>query len=387
MDRRKFMGMAGLGLAGVPLSGRLGAADRVITSRIRMVGTRVVMPVTIGGQGPFEFLIDTGGYLSLIDGALARRLKLPFARTVQSRGVGGRAQMPVFLAREVVFGGGVRQATVAFAGRDGDFGRGIAGTLAAGMLTAVDSDLDFEAGEWRAYPDGRPAREGFVRMGGALVATGRGAGAGSRRLFGEASVNGRTGRFLLDTGAPRGLVLEHDAARSMGLWDDARPWAPVRPRGIGGEAGISRWVRAETVSFAGVTFRRPLVMLNAASDGRSAREIGVVGLEVLKRFTLSTDARRGELWARAHPTPGELDERYGLSGLWLDRKGDGWVAAAVGAGSPAAAAGIAVGDTVAAQDGGSVLAEINGAPGSTAALTVTRGGTGRAVSLTLAPYL
>lgn len=386
MDRREFMALAALGLGGAMWPGRVGAQSRVVTSRIRLVGPRVVMALTIGGRGPYDFLLDTGGYLSLIDDALAKELALSPARKIDSVGVGGRATLPVYLAQDVVFGGGARQESVAFAGIAGDFARGVRGALAAGFLTAIDSDLDFAAGEWRAYPGGRPPREGFTRLPRALVAGGPGAAAGSKRLFGDASVDGRTMRFLLDTGAPGGLSLDYDSAVRTGLWGDGRPWAPTRPTGIGGRAGVARLVRAKTATFGGVTYDRPLVMLRAAADGRSRGNDGVIGLEVLRRFTLSTDAKAGDLWLKAEPAVAAPPERYGMSGLWLDRRGDRWVVAAVGAGSPAAAAGIATGDGIQVADGDPVRA-ISRKPGDTAALTVTRGASARTVELTLRPYL
>ncbi len=393
MDRRRFLELAMLGAGGVATARSASAAQdgaaerRVIVSKVRFVGSRVVMALTIGGQGPFDFLLDTGGHLSLIATPLAQQLKLVNTGQTRAMGIGGTAVLPVFLAQDVVFGGGARQTSVAFAGMAGGFGRDAMGTLAAGFLTAIDSDLDMEAGEWRAYPDGRPPLTGYSRIKDAIVASGTGPAAGSRRLFGDAVIDGRKARFLLDTGMPGGVRLDHGFAKRIGLWDDARPWAPERSSGIGGNAAVGRLVRADALELAGNRIERPLVALSAAGDGETPGMDGAIGLAVLRHFILATDARSRDLWLKPHAAAAPVPERYNLSGLWLDQRGGGWRVAQVGFGSPAAAAGIAIGDGVATTDDRPVLRAMAGRPGSVVALKVTRGDATRDVMLTLREYL
>jgi hypothetical protein len=43
---------------------------------IRVVRAAIVANVCIGGEGPFPFLVDTGGSTSLVDSSLAARLHL-----------------------------------------------------------------------------------------------------------------------------------------------------------------------------------------------------------------------------------------------------------------------------------------------------------------------
>ncbi len=55
--------------------------------------TLVTVPVTIQGQGPFNFVIDTGASVSLIDQPIARQLGLAAAGAPQSiAGIGGVSQ-------------------------------------------------------------------------------------------------------------------------------------------------------------------------------------------------------------------------------------------------------------------------------------------------------
>ena len=60
--------------------------------------------------------------------------------------------------------------------------------------------------------------------------------------------------------------------------------------------------------------------------------------------------------------------------------------AAVGTGSPAAEAGVQVGDRIAGA-WPELLAAINRGPGTPVSLAIERGGTKRTISFTLRPYL
>ncbi|MEG3086493.1 aspartyl protease family protein [Sphingomonas sp. PB4P5] len=370
-------------------AGRAIAAEpRVVVSRIQLLGDRVVMPLTINGAGPYLFLIDSGGFLSLIDKELARALKLSSRGSVRMGGVGGRTMLPLYLARDVVFGGGAMQRGVAFGAMESGFNREIRGTLAAGMLTATDSDLDIENGEWRSYLDGRPARSGFFRIDNAIssVASGSGMGAGSPHLYGDATVNGRRLRFLLDTGAPRGFSLDRSVAKSMGLWSDTQPYAPTRPHGVGGEARIARTVRVERAEFGGASYVSPLVTLSG-EDRPTQGVDGVIGLQVLRQFNLSTDVKAKALWVKRNANAMPLPDRYGLSGLWLDQERDAITVGAVGTGSPAAKAGMRVGDRIVGDTFPLALRKIVGAPGKAVSLEIERDGARSAIAFTLAPYL
>jgi hypothetical protein len=376
------------GLAGfAPRS--LAQTASMIVSKIALMDGRVVMPVTIGGRGPYLFLIDTGGATSLIDGKLASELQLDRTGPVKARGIGGVATLGTFTARDVVFGGGVRQPMVSLAGIDGGFGPRVRGALAAGMLTSVDSDLDIEANEWRIYPSGRPERVGFVKVEKAIRA-GHGAlgrNAASQRLYGPAQINGTTFDCLLDTGAPGAISISYDLARRMKLWDDTRPFAPQATGGIGGSGGIGRIVRADDAMVGGVRFERPLVLLRGPADGARGQHDGIVGLAMLRGYNLSTDVRGKALWLQRHKDAAPVPERYGLSGLWLDDKGDALRVAAVGHGSPAAAAGVMEGEQVVDLDFRSAISKLSGRPGQAVELTVAGKGGKRSVAFTLRPFL
>jgi hypothetical protein len=367
--------------------GRNPALGRPIVSKIALVSGRVVMSVTIAGKGPYLFLLDTGGAASFIDTQLAHELRLKSTGSVKTSGIGGQTMLASYAARDVVFGGGARQPVASFSAMKGGFGRGVRGTLAAGILTTVDSDLDIEAGEWRIYPDGRPQRTGFVQFEKAIRGDGPlSRNAASPRLWGAVQINGAAIDCLLDTGDPGAISISYDHARRLGLWDDARPFAPQETRGIGGSGGIGRLVRADSVQFAGQHFDRPLVLLRSPADGARDHD-GIVGLSMLRGFNLSTEVRNRSLWLQRHADASPLPERYGLSGLWLEEKNGEVRVAAVGFASPAAAAGVLVGDRIAGHSLGSVIGLITGPPGKSVKLPIANGGASRSVCFTLIPFL
>lgn len=91
--RRRMLGLVGLlvalalglGACGVSFgsSNTSGTANgQGVTVPVKVVkgpsgATEVLLPVTINGQGPFTFLLDTGASTSVIDTPVAQRLGLP----------------------------------------------------------------------------------------------------------------------------------------------------------------------------------------------------------------------------------------------------------------------------------------------------------------------
>jgi hypothetical protein len=383
ISRRNLL--AGLGVATAWPGMAVAAEQRMLRASISLEQNRVLVAVGMVGKGPYIFLIDTGGVVSLVNDSLAKTLGLPIIGHSRLGGMGKRDIYPIYQAKDFLIGGSLRQASVALVGaRELRFGNDIEGTLAAGILTVADTELDFDAGELRIYPDGRGERPGFTRIPSSIRRL-SGGEEGSPYIFADVAVGGQAFDCVLDTGAPRALSLFANAARRSGLWDDSRPYVPARPSGLGGQGPIARIVRAPSLALGGVSIDRPLVMLHPAGANLAAVGDGIAGLAVIRRFNLSIDARARALWVQPSRQP-TVTERYGLSGLWFDRKGDIAEVAAVGTGSPAAEAGMQVGDRVAGA-WEEVLRSIGRGPGTSVTLEVDRSGAKRAISFTLRPYL
>jgi membrane-associated protease RseP (regulator of RpoE activity) len=208
----------------------------------------------------------------------------------------------------------------------------------------------------------------------------------------EGEVDGVAGFFTLDTGSRSSLTLhapfvaEHALVEKYGARFDA-----LTGWGVGG--GVRSYpVRARLLKLGGLAIPLAAADLFTGGEGAFANRYlaGNVGGGVLKRFTVTFDYGRKRLYLDPNGAP---PEGYDRSGMWLNRDGDALRVEDVVAGSPAAAAGLAVGDRITAVDGRgagdlslpAVRQRFRSEPPGTAVhLTVEgAGGASREVTLTL----
>jgi aspartyl protease len=385
IDRRGLIkGLAAMGLF-APAMLRAQDMSRIALAPIHVRDSRLWMPVRFGGGQPHPFVIDTGAFANLIGEELARRLDLRDVGSLRVAGFGGTERFAAYRAPDVSLGE-VRVGAMTFAAyRQPElFHPAAAGALSAAVLTVADSDLDFDAGQWRLHLDGRSDRSGFEALPSTIRAESLDAGAA--KILVDTVIDGKTYRLEVDTGSPGAITLDAAAARRSGLWNDSTPFSPHRRRGIGGDGGRARLVRAGAVSLGGISFERPLISLTDPAEARVVQSDGLIGLRLVQQLNLSTDLRGRRLWARRNARP-EPPERYGMSGLWLGERDGGVAIEEVGTGSPAAAAGLRRGDRL---DGGTLaewIGRLNGRPGDGADISYRRGAESGSVRLTLREYL
>ena len=106
----------------------------------------IVVPVWIGGEGPFRFLLDTGSNLSALSERLADRLALaPVARTALAT-VGGVAMRPVVQLETVSVGGVRRSGLLASLATDAELAivaPELDGMLGQDFLAAYNFTVDY----------------------------------------------------------------------------------------------------------------------------------------------------------------------------------------------------------------------------------------------------
>lgn len=375
LDRRQLMAMGivgGLGLAG-PVR-----AQGAIEAPIRLENGRVLMDVGLNGAGPFPFAVDTGAEVSGIRLALARELGLRELRQVRL----GGALFPFYGVSEMVLGGVIRQPDAGLFGLQGDI-LGAQGLLAAGLVTAMDSELLFEQGLWRVHPSGGPDRTGFTRLDGSIEAAAN--RQLSSRLFANIAVNGRRERVVLDTGGPRPISLSRRRAEALGLWNDTTPFAPVAQSNIlGRSAEPARLVRLSRLTVGEHAYENVLIGLNA---GDTIGGETILGLPIVRTLDLSIARSDNSIWIRRNGLD-VTEPHYGLSGLWLDEVSGRTRVSVVGTGSPAAAAGVRAGDEVLGMASfQTALAALRGEAGTSVDLTLRRGGETVQTRFVLAAYL
>lgn len=378
LNRRRVLSlMSSPFLAGV--AGRAFAASGVIIAPITLTDKRVLIDVSLQGDGPHPFAIDTGGAVSLIREELAAALKLRQVRTMPLNG----KPSPIYEAKDVVMGGAVRQPVVAFGGIEGAR-LGAQGSLAAGLLTAGDSELDLDAGQWRLFPDAPPDRAGYVRAPAQLLQESPNA---SRRIFGEVTIDGSPLEALLDTGGPQVLTMPHAEGVKRGLWNDATPYAPQSFSGgvLGSSKSRGRLVRVRRLAFGPIVHENVLVAVRPPDMDQGRRAHAILGLPFLR--TMNWSLSRDGLWVKRN-SQAPITPTYALSGVWVAQDGGRIIVDSVGGGSPAAKAGVRPGDVV--QDVADLRAAINlfnGPPGKPAAVTLKRGGETVKAEFVMAEYL
>jgi len=160
---------------------------------------RIVVRVTLNGQGPFRFVVDTGASRSAISPRLAQTLGLePGAESVvELNGITGSALVPSVMIRTLQ-AGDLRIENTALPVVSAPVMAGADGILGAAGLNSNSLYVDFQrdrvsitsGGGWRT-------RQGYFRIHGSRVAGGL--------VALDATVDGVRVRAVIDTGSERTL--------------------------------------------------------------------------------------------------------------------------------------------------------------------------------------
>jgi hypothetical protein len=335
----------------VSLAAALGAAAVAVHAAVvlplSIVDNRPFVDVTINGQGPFAFIVDTGSSQTTVSATTAERLQLPGVGAGTGEGAGEAAlAFPVVRVRTLAVGPvslgaldtpafdvDVLSRAMGFAHFDGVLGvelfrdRVVTLDVAARTLRIDDPDT-FRPPDGAARVPFRLDQNGMPLV--------------------EARVQGEAGVFQVDTGDRFSVTLFGAFWRANGL--DARLGPLVDAMtGYGSGGPIrARVGRAAAFSIGGVPVASPVTRLSLQQAGAFTRgdRAGSIGMGVLQRFSVSFDYRHHVMWlARRAEAVGR--ERYDRSGMWLGLTGpDGLGVLDVVADGPAARAGIRVGDRV-----------------------------------------
>lgn len=385
MQRRFFiaggLGVGGLLAAGPGWARQADASVKEIAVPVRLMNNRVLVDVTLNGTGPLSFVIDTGGMLSGVKQDLATRLNLKAQRFVRLNG----ANFPLYEVGEVVYGGAIRQPRVALFGVTSSMALGGDGLLAAGVVTAMDSRLEFENGIWRVFPDGAPPLpDGYQRLRSELTTNTEGL---SLIPYADIAVSGRTQRALWDTGGPRPLSIHREAARGLGLLDPSVPYAPIPFSGIQGRLSENgRMVRVSSITVGEHTYENVLAAIHPANTPRHYDVL--LGLPIIQTLDMAFDRASKSFAIRRNGLAVGSEPHYSRSGIWMEVARGRVRVADVGTGSPAALAGVQVGDIL---DGVSTLEDgvrlLAGPEGQAKELRLTRAGQSVTARFELKAYL
>jgi hypothetical protein len=168
----------------------------------------------------------------------------------------------------------------------------------------------------------------------------------------DGSLDGIPGVFEIDTGARSSLTLTSPFATRNDLAAKYQAGGTVIiGAGVGG-AARAQLARAGTLKLGDVTVDKPVTLLSTATEGAFADPsfAGNVGYGVLRRFNLVFDFPNQAIWFERNADDAQPDT-FDRSGLWVEQGKDGYHVVDVLAGSPAANAGLKVGNVITGIDG------------------------------------
>ncbi|HEX2121713.1 MAG TPA: aspartyl protease family protein [Thermoanaerobaculia bacterium] len=351
---------------------------------VELVGNRVHIPVSVNGSAPGSFILDTGAARSPLDTDFAEIAGVGVTGRTRVMGAGGSENVQVATPMTLAFAGlTVRTRRVPLIQFDAislRIGRPLDGILGYEVLQRYVVEIDYE-GRAVAFHDRKryqpPA--GAVRLpigfnrGRVPVADVRISLPGGRTV---------TARVLVDTGAGGSLGLNRAFAKKHRI--ELENAIAMHGYGVGGGTR-GRSGRLAAVELAGFRFERPVVSVFDTTHGALARSSidGVLGGEILRRFTVIIDYARKQLLLVPNASLHEPFEQTatGVMLMARDTAFDAIVIHDLLAGAPAEEAGLRVGDELRAIDGRAVkpadlteIRELLAQPDRRYVLTIVRNG-------------
>ncbi len=351
----------------------------------RLVSNKIIVPVRVNSQGPFDFVLDTGATSALFDAPeAAESLDVEIVGRAMVAGAGNEGPKPIDLARNVTFdvGGmtltGAQLAITPAGGPPLMPGSDWQGVFGDQLFTSTVVEIDWQQERLVLHDP-----QHYVAPSDVVAVPLRVAGG---HVYVDATVVtegevAKTLELVVDTGANHALSLAPSAGKrpSRKIADTTLGYGLSGP--LRGDVGRVRSLRLGETTLYDVLTNFPAHQLSTTIHSGVD---GNLGAEVLRRFDTIFDYANERMLLRATPNAGSPFS-FSTSGIyvrpWLDDRGHA-VVGDVLADSPAARAGIAEGDRIVAV-GGQPMASLtlddlrthlSGKPGATLALTLMRDG-------------
>ncbi len=363
-----------------------------------LVNNHIYVPVQVNGSRKLWFIFDSGAEMSCINDRVAKELGVNTSGDLEGRGVGEKS-VSVALAQGLTYelpGVTVANqiaAVIPFAQLEPIEGRAIDGVLGYDFLSRFVVEIRYDRNSISLYEPstfayhGQAAPISFELEGSLPIVPLEVTVAGCPPL---------KGRFLMDTGMRSAISISSPTVRANNLMACVTKSIEVqRYGGVGGQskANVSR---ASSVVIGGQTIKNLVVELSLDTLGAAAstQQNGSFGGEILRRFAVTFDYRKHELYLEPNGNLSDPDE-YTMVGLQLglgENMKDEIRIMSVIPTSPADKAGLQVGDIIQSLDGkalaGLKLREVydllKGEPKTKVKVTFLRGTVAKNTTVTLA---
>jgi hypothetical protein len=364
------------------------------TVPIQLGENHVYLDVMLNGKGPYHFVFDTGGS-NVVDGAVAKEIGALGTGSAQGSGVGSQTEGLSFANVSKLQVGDAVLTDQIFAvapmrmGFGVSAGRPIDGLIGWEVLARYITTFDYAGLKVTlAMPASvQPPAGGHVVP---FV------------LYGTqpqiaCTIDGIPAECTIDTGA-------RDTIGFMTPFLTAHPEiAPAKMTAVGidgfgfGGPSMGKLGRVREVGIGDITLTNLVGDYSVQTAGAFAAPFVAanIGGNLLRRFTVTFDYDNGTMTLVPNAAYAETDT-YERSGLFLIKREGSVTVAAARPGTPAAAAGIAKGDTIVSINGSAagtmllqdVRALLAQAPGTVVTLELaSKDGAKRTVKLTLADYV
>lgn len=323
--------------------------SHAVTVPMRRHGDHMIIGVSINGQGPFDFLLDSGAATTIIDNRFADELGLERTGGMHAVGIGGAESIDKVSVDTLAVDEFVidtldlfcmdMQAISQMLGMDETF-KGIVGydlfaravmkmDYPGGTLTLIDPDTFEYDGPGKPVP-------------GEII---------NNLICVDGTIDGDLhGKIRIDTGAAGGLHLHAGYLREHGLLDRYSGDVEMEMFGAGGKQTI-QLVKVNSLKLGDFEVREPVSTLMLGEDGAEGimgtlDAMATAGTEVLSRFVVYFDYARNRLILE--PTERtRVAGRMNRAGLMLVEDADGRIfVGAVLKGSPGDDAGFKEGDEI-----------------------------------------
>jgi predicted aspartyl protease len=241
---------------------------------------RMTVPVMINGQGPFQFVIDTGASRTVISTALADRLGLKAGASARLHSMGGVDQVRTVIIPKLQVSSGIARDIIAPALSGENLGAD--GLLGLDALKGLRIVMDFRARTMTVSPSQKKEEPSEP---GTIVVT-------AKSRFGQliltnADANGRSVDVVIDTGAQN--TVGNTPLRAILLKRQLKnPFVQIDLLSVTGRHTTAEYTQIDAVRIGGVAMTNAPT---AFADAHPFRQFGLankpamlLGMDLLRKF-------------------------------------------------------------------------------------------------------